>query len=285
MLIALASDLHLEIRTIELNNTENAEVLVLAGDIMTGIALHDHGDIYKYDPSLRGSDAIWKLSDNQKKAYEYHKFLAHVSEQFPHVVQIAGNHELYHGRYPDAYDWLRTEIANYPNIHFLEKDSVEIGDITFVGATLWTDMNKGDPTTLHLIAGMMNDFRIIRNSQKNYRRFSPEDAVSDHRDALKYILKTVDADPAKKYVVVGHHAPSHMSIHEQYKKDTLMNGGYHSDLSEHILDRPQIKLFCHGHMHQPHDYMIGDTRVVCNPRGYAGYEQQAIDFTLKYLDI
>lgn len=284
MLIALASDLHLEIRTIELNNTENADVLILAGDIMTGIALHDHGDIYKHEPPS-GSNVIWKLGESQKKAYEYHKFLAHVSEQFPHVVQIAGNHELYHGRYPDAYDWLRTEIANYPNIHFLEKDSVEIGDITFVGATLWTDMNKGDPTTLHLIAGMMNDFRIIRNSQKNYRRFSPEDAVSDHRDALKYILKTVDADPAKKYVVVGHHAPSHMSIHEQYKKDTIMNGGYHSDLSEHILDRPQIKLFCHGHMHQPFDYMIGATRVVCNPRGYAGYEQQAIDFTLKYLDI
>ena len=284
MLIALASDLHLEIRTIELNNTENADVLILAGDIMTGIDLHDHGDIYKHEPPS-GSNVIWKLGESQKKAYEYHKFLAHVSEQFPHVVQIAGNHELYHGRYPDAYDWLRTEIANYPNIHFLEKDSVEIGDITFVGATLWTDMNKGDPTTLHLIAGMMNDFRIIRNSQKNYRRFSPEDAVSDHRDALKYILKTVDADPAKKYVVVGHHAPSHMSIHEQYKKDTIMNGGYHSDLSEHILDRPQIKLFCHGHMHQPFDYMIGATRVVCNPRGYAGYEQQAIDFTLKYLDI
>ena len=279
MKIALCSDLHLEFSDIELKNTENADVLILSGDICVAHSLHDH-PIDKPVPE----DAM-KPGRNQQAAVKYRDFFKRVNEEFPKTIYVSGNHELYHGRYPDAYDWLRTEIANYPNIHFLEKDSVEIGDITFVGATLWTDMNKGDPTTLHLIAGMMNDFRIIRNSQKNYRRFSPEDAVSDHRDALKYILKTVDADPAKKYVVVGHHAPSHMSIHEQYKKDTIMNGGYHSDLSEHILDRPQIKLFCHGHMHQPHDYMIGATRVVCNPRGYAGYEQQAIDFTLKYLDI
>ena len=279
MKIALCSDLHLEFSDIELKNTENADVLILSGDICVAHSLHDH-PIDKPVPE----DAM-KPGRNQQAAVKYRDFFKRVNEEFPKTIYVSGNHELYHGRYPDAYDWLRTEIANYPNIHFLEKDSVEIGDITFVGATLWTDMNKGDPTTLHLIAGMMNDFRIIRNSQKNYRRFSPEDAVSDHRDALKYILKTVDADPAKKYVVVGHHAPSHMSIHEQYKKDTIMNGGYHSDLSEHILDRPQIKLFCHGHMHQPFDYMIGATRVVANPRGYAGYEQQAIDFTLKYLDI
>ena len=24
----------------------------------------------------------------------------------------------------------------------------------------------------------------------------------------------------------------------------------------------------HGHIHSQQDYMIGDTRVVCNPRGY-----------------
>jgi Icc-related predicted phosphoesterase len=284
MKIALCSDLHLEIRNIELNNTENAEVLVLAGDIMTGIALHNYGDIYKYAPP-EGSDIIWKLNDSQMKAYAYHKFLAHVSDQFPHVVQIAGNHEFYKGDYPDAYGWMKKKCDEFPNIHFLNKDSVEIGDVTFVGATLWTDMNKGDPTTLYLIAGMMNDFRIIRNSQKNYRRFSPGDAALDHRDALQYILATVDADPTKKYVVVGHHAPSHMSIHEQYKHDTIMNGGFYSDLSESILDRPQIVLWVHGHMHDHSDYMMGETRVVCNPRGYKGLEPQADVFQLKFLEI
>jgi len=47
-----------------------------------------------------------------------------------------------------------------------------------------------------------------------------------------------------------------------------MNGAYHSDLSNIMLDNPQIKLWTHGHTHNCFDYVIGETRVVCNPRGY-----------------
>jgi hypothetical protein len=38
-------------------------------------------------------------------------------------------------------------------------------------------------------------------------------------------------------------------------------------------------------MHNVSDYMIGETRVVCNPRGYIGHEQQALSFELKYMEI
>jgi len=31
--------------------------------------------------------------------------------------------------------------------------------------------------------------------------------------------------------------------------------------------------------------MIGETRIVCNPRGYINYEESANNFKLKYLDI
>ena len=130
----------------------------------------------------------------------------------------------------------------------------------------------------------MNDFHIIRNSQQNYRKFLPMDAVAHHKSTLAYIKQTVDADPNKHYVVVGHMAPSALSIHPNYKNEYYMNGGYHSDLSEFILDRPQITHWFHGHMHNPSDYMMGETRIVCNPRGYHG-EQSAKDFKLKFLDI
>ena len=72
----------------------------------------------------------------------------------------------------------------------------------------------------------------------------------------------------KKIVVVGHHSPSFQSCHEQYKHDYLMNGAYHSSLENIMLDNPHIKLWTHGHTHHPFDYVIGETRVVCNPRGY-----------------
>jgi Icc-related predicted phosphoesterase len=279
MLLAVCSDLHLEFSDIELKNTENADVLILSGDICVAHSLHDH-PIDKPVPA----DAM-KPGRNQSAAYKYREFFKRVNGEFPNTIYCSGNHEFYHGRFPDAYDWLREEMKNYPNIHFLDKEHVEIDGVTFVGGTLWTDMNKNDPTTMQVIEGMINDFRIIRNSQRNYSRFTPLDSVVHHKETLEYIKNVVDSDPAKKYVVVGHHAPTSLSIHEKYKKDVWMNGGYYSDLSEFILDRPQIALWTHGHMHDPHDYMMGETRIVCNPRGYKGHDPQADLFQLKFLDI
>ena len=254
-------------------------MLILSGDICVAHSLHDH-PIDKPVPA----DAM-KPGRNQQASVKYREFFHHVSQEYDHVIYVTGNHEFYHGRYPDAYSWLDEEMKNYPNIHFLDMDSVVIDDVTFVGGTLWTDMNKGDPTTMQLIEGMMNDFRIIRNSQRNYARFSPLDTVIHHKATLAHIKKVVDTDTSKKYVVVGHHAPTPLSIHEMYKADVWMNGGYHSDLSEFILDRPQIALWTHGHTHHPFDYMMGETRIVCNPRGYKGHDPAADHFQLKFLEI
>ena len=92
-------------------------------------------------------------------------------------------------------------------------------------------------------------------------------------------------DNPQKYVVVGHHAPCKASTHPKYIDDTMMNGAYSSDLSDFILDRPCIKLWVHGHMHDTFDYMVGSTRVVCNPRGYYGHEEQADRFELKFMEL
>ncbi len=43
---------------------------------------------------------------------------------------------------------------------------------------------------------------------------------------------------------------------------------YSSSIDEYILEHPQIKLWTHGHTHEDFDYMLGTTRIVCNPRGY-----------------
>jgi hypothetical protein len=133
-------------------------------------------------------------------------------------------------------------------------------------------MNKGDPLTLHAVRDMMSDFRVILKEKEGYTRLKPHDTVMRHKQMLDYIKSVVAERGDEKFVVVGHHSPSFQSVHEQYRTEYLMNGAYHSDLSEFILDRPQVKLWTHGHTHHPFDYMIGETRVVCNPRGYDGYE-------------
>lgn len=267
MKIKLVSDLHLEFADINIKNDEGCDVLILSGDIMIAEDLHKHHETSYSHLELR------QLVHGQARAHLFRDFMKRCSFQFPHVVYIAGNHEFYHGRWVESIQHLRDECAKFPNVYFLEKDAKEIDDVTFVGGTLWTDCNKGDPVTLHSLSSMINDFRLIRDDTKGYSKLKPATTVYRHRDTIRFIEETVDSDPSKKYVVVGHHSPSFLSCHEQYKNDSIMNGGYHSDLGNFIADRPQIKLWTHGHTHHCFDYVIGGTRVVCNPRGYDGYEK------------
>ena len=184
------------------------------------------------------------------------------------------------------------------NLYILDKDSVILNGVIFVGGTLWTDMNKEDPVTMMQIRGYMNDYRTINNSARvsHFRdadgnshsrvaRMIPEDTVDDHKQTLEAIKKAIDMNKDRKIVVVGHHAPSKQSTKPQYERDVIVNGAYSSDLSEFILDNPQIKLWTHGHTHDVFDYMIGSTRVLCNPRGYINYEGRADDFVLKFVEI
>jgi hypothetical protein len=121
--------------------------------------------------------------------------------------------------------------------------------------------------------------------QERDAKFSPEDSVQDHKAMLAVIREAVAANPAGKFVVVGHHSPSKLSTKPQYQDDVIVNGAYSSDLSELMLDHPQIRLWTHGHTHHEFDYMIGTCRVVCNPRGYIGYEDQASTWQLKTVEV
>ena len=38
--------------------------------------------------------------------------------------------------------------------------------------------------------------------------------------------------------------------------------------AEHLLAAGSADLWVHGHTHDSVDYLLGSTRVVCNPRGY-----------------
>ena len=280
MRVALASDLHLEFQDIEFKNTENANVLILSGDIMIAEDMHNHKPVDPNAPAVHAD-----LGRRQATALRFRNFLKRCSDEFPHVVYVAGNHEFYHGRWKASLDHLREECDKFPNVYFLERDVKVIDDVTFVGATLWTDMNKGDPLTLHAIGDMMNDFKIIRNDEHGYTRLRPAHAMYRHQQTVAWLKVVLQDMKNRTVVMVGHHAPSKQSTHPKYQNDHLMNGGYSTDLTEFILDHPQIRLWTHGHTHDPFDYMIGTTRIACNPRGYAGWDPQADLFQLKFLDV
>ena len=147
-------------------------------------------------------------------------------------------------------------------------------------------MNKSDPITMSVLKESMSDFRVIKHGHgirvdTAYggaywtNKFTPQFAKGIFHDTVALLKDFLDAHQNDKVVVVSHHAPSPLSVNIKYIDDYHMNGGYHSNLTEFILDHPQIKTWVHGHMHDPVDYMIGTTRVLTNPRGYKGYEDQA----------
>ena len=136
----------------------------------------------------------------------------------------------------------------------------------------------------------MNDFRCVTNSLKPHHtgrppRFTPLDSVEVHQDTKRYFEFMLEGRWYDKFVVVSHHAPSRLSTHERYRGQHDMNGAFSSKLDWFIKDHPQIKLWIHGHTHDPWDYQIDGTRVVCNPRGYAGHEPSAVGYQPKTVEV
>jgi Icc-related predicted phosphoesterase len=316
MKISVCSDIHLEFGDIDFDNTDSADVLILGGDILVAT------DIAQRDP--------YGVMGEHYRSNRFHDFFQRCAARFPHVILIAGNHEHYNGDFATTIPHLKDVLGYLSNLHILDKETWTLDDVTFIGGTLWTDMNQEDPETLAHIRRMMNDFRCVANSKRMVNRkvpvykqnpdwtedgkngskyltqkigeiesmieighkfkqeastFSPEDAVVDHRAMFDYVRTIVEGRFDQKFVVVGHHAPSRMSTHPRYKTETIMNGGYSSSLDEYIIDHPQIKLWTHGHTHEDFDYLIGSTRVVCNPRGYINYEPRADNFKLVTVEI
>lgn len=279
MKIAITSDVHLEFGDLDLHNEENADVLILGGDILIadelrGFTTDENGFIVAALQSVRA------------RAQRYVNFVTRCAERFKHVILIMGNHEHYHGDFAKSSNTIRGTFGDLHNVHFLDKEWRIINGVLFYGGTLWTDMNNEDPDTMHRIRFMMNDFNCVKNITGDGKTvFMPEDAVEDHYAFRRGLDDVLGLHPDLPTVVVGHHAPSKASTHPRYKNETLMNGAYSTNLDDFILDRRQIKLWTHGHTHEDFDYMIGTTRIVCNPRGYINYEAKADDFKLKYVDI
>ena len=268
MKINLVSDMHINFQDVTL---PGGDVLVMAGDIMEAGHL--------------------RLADNAKKnvflADRYRRFCREELVKYRKVIYVAGNHEHYNNSYDDTHERIQAELPD--NVHFLENDFVKIDDVWFFGGTFWTDFNKGDPISMHYVKQNMSDFRLIKFKDSievktmygdSYwtSQFTPAYVKEVFHKTVENLKQFAESHPDEKIVVVSHHAPTELSIDPAYKNDYHMNGAYHSRLGDFIMNHPNIKVWCHGHMHNFTDYMIGDTRVLANPRGYKGYEQIAETF-------
>ena len=278
MKISVASDLHLEFGFYDIKNAHDAHVLILAGDIIVARML-------ELDSTARSYIIEW-FRDTCK--------------QYEHVFYIAGNHESYDYNIQQTVPFLKTQLDKHiNNLHILDNEVFEYDSVNFLGGTAWTNMNSNDPLTHLSVGNYMNDFQIIRNydpgldytnrsdSEMFYlgrnKKFTTQDAVKKHNEYIDFINDNLDKQ--KKNVVISHHPLSLQFVHEKYKHDREINGGYCSDQDQLFLDHPEIVLYVCGHCHHLQQVQIGQTTCILNARGYAGCEPQADNFELKTVEI
>lgn len=236
MLLQIASDLHLEymewkfpaFRGVE---PVMADALVLAGDIAKGSRVLDlFGD--------------WPCP----------------------VVYVPGNHEFYGSEMAEVLTDLQLRAADFPNVKILAPGTWELGDVRFIGCTLWTDYAvfgaERVPASMAMCAEKIVDHSSIRSIGGN--PFLPADALALHHAQRQWLRDRLAEPFDGKTVVITHHAPHRNSIAPRYADD-LTSAAFASDLDECL---GMAVLHIHGHTHESFDYTVKGTRVVANPMGY-----------------
>jgi predicted phosphodiesterase len=211
------------------------------------------------------------------------------------VVFVLGNHSFYNKNM----DYIRQQW--YDNATVLADEGVQFlddgityvnGDTTFLGGILWTDFQDYNNVAMEYAKQRMNDFRIttmdiqdslnsaestnehMRNAadREEYGKYwiTPRRTVDEHKKTLEWMNVVLRDFKSEKNVVVSHHLPSYLSIHPLYAGD-MLNAAFVSNLDNWISTK-DITLWLHGHAHNSSDYMIEDTRVICNPFGYLNTE-------------
>lgn len=242
MKIQVISDLHQEFGSASLQ-FDQADLVILAGDVNLG---------------TKGIEWIVATIKNVP------------------VIYVLGNHEYYKGSYPRTLNKI-TELATGTNVYVLENKAITINDITFHGATLWTDFKLlgDDPRTSGSICqSKMNDYKMIRRDP-SFSKLRSIDTYMMHQVSLKWLRASLQSSLTRKNVVITHHAPSIKSLPDNFKNH-IVSPAYASNLESTILEY-QPDYWIHGHIHEPTQYNIDHTTILCNPHGYINEPYNGFD--------
>lgn len=194
------------------------------------------------------------------------------------ILYVPGNHEFFMGEIGDRLGEGRAAARYSGNVTLLDRASVVIDGVRFIGATLWTDYALHGARLQHEVmaraaVGVRDHYVIrVRDEDGAVRTFMPADALARHKDDLAFIQAALAEPFDGETVVVTHHAPHLGSLAERFKDD-MVSGAFVSDLTE-TIERGRPALWVHGHTHDSFDYRVGETRIVCNPRGYGNWRSE-----------
>jgi len=213
-------------------------------------------------------------------------WLQKVAKRFKYVVMVLGNHDYYLRNFSTEHISIKEDIAaiGMTNVYLLENDTIVLDQVKFVGATLWTDFNKHNSLVLgawrqmmvtdmkHIRYGKIKSYQPVYGGPAREPNIKAETIYERCVRSKKYIFKNLGRDhPDQKVFVVTHMAPSENSVSPKFKArydDIVYGNFYFFSNFEREIEANGPDVWFHGHMHLPFDYVIGKTRVVCNPRGY-----------------
>lgn len=266
MRIQLFSDLHLErYPDFEPDFAPDVDVVVLAGDIgsyQQGSRLEsDDFGLGRFSPLRNGS-------------------------RCPKVLYVPGNHEFDGLDFVDTYFRLQQTCEDL-GITWLERQVVTLGDVRFIGTTLWSDFEAlagGQPSLPKKIQMREKAFRAANYYlSKNTTLIDGEPVLAESLRSMAFEcqawLRDALAVPFDgTTVVVTHFAPSLLSADPRYGL-TPSTAGFCNALDELF---PLADIWMHGHLHCRNDYVVSgeragepwSCRVVANPRGYFSKGEQ-----------
>ena len=203
-----------------------------------------------------------------------------IAPGFKSVLYVPGNHEYEGANISNARTQLELEISNYPklsHVYILNTDHVIIDGVRFIGANLWSDFNNSDWFAIHAAKDKVSDFEFIKINRVTPRKFHPADAIKLHEDHKLFIEEMCRIPFDGETVVITHHAPSFKSMDPIWETRLGVIKYIFASNMENTVGYSGAKYWLHGHIHSSKDYMIGDTRVICNPRGNAVWENKNFD--------
>jgi Icc-related predicted phosphoesterase len=241
-----------------------------------------HLDVLPIKPiSIAGGiDAVIVAGDVCEGAVQGFGHLRRIVPMPIPILMVLGNHEYYRRFVPDELALARAQASAF-NIRLLENDTMVLGGVRFVGATLWTNYrifgNANQAAAMNACAAAMNDHRRIGWQKQPWLRFRPQEAALLHHRSRSYIEAALATTFDGPTVVITHHGVHWDSVLPKYRSD-LVTAGFVSDMSA-TIEAYRPELWVHGHVHNSCDYRVGKTRIVCNPHGY-GPENPRFDGSL-----
>lgn len=248
MLVKLLSDLHIYGKNPFRYVDHGEYVCVLAGDIAEGT----HG-------------LEWALGNIPQ----------HIK-----VLYVPGNHEYYGQDYSALNARFRHHNKQDTHVKMMLNDVCEIGEVEFVGTTLWTDFKlyNNQAAHSHIWRSGLNDSRYISD---NSYRIRPGHFIDWNAQSLAFLKQVTETPTNKIRVLITHYCPD-LSVAPKYRNDPL-TPGFATHIPVDIHEK--FAFHFHGHTHDSmhYDYPYGTT-VICNPKGYGAENFNAFNSEL-VLDI